>query len=339
MGVSAKRIQSLSRELAFTDRPGAAFTADVVYLSLWPRLLALGLSALLFAIAALRSRAVWGMAVVASLLLLVLTAEQTLRIVITGRPPVVTLGGALLFLSWAATLWVTVRALKAVGSSAGTPRSAAGAVLPIVVAGLLVENSADPFAVVQAVLDTNVWLTVHIGTITIGYLAVIAAGCLSEWYLIREIRQPELQESNLRWYRRARVAALVALTGTSLGTLLGGFWADQSWGRFWGWDPKESGALLIILWLSLVLHFKQDSRWSRSLVAAGLVFGVGVLLVAWVGVNALGIGLHSYGLVTGSLIIVLAGVAVVASAAGVSLVLAVRRSKHRPHAHNQERKA
>src|SRR5208282_4065317 len=58
-----------------------------------------------------------------------------------------------------------------------------------------------------------------------------------------------------------------------VGTILGGIWADQSWGRFWGWDPKENGAVLIVLWNAMILHV----RWS------------------WFGTNMLGIGLHSYG--------------------------------------------
>ena len=80
-----------------------------------------------------------------------------------------------------------------------------------------------------------------------------------------------------------------------VGTVLGGIWADQSWGRFWGWDPKENGALLIVLWCALILH----ARWSGLIRQRGLmamaVFGNAVTAFSWFGVNMLGVGLHTYG--------------------------------------------
>jgi cytochrome c-type biogenesis protein CcsB len=80
-----------------------------------------------------------------------------------------------------------------------------------------------------------------------------------------------------------------------VGTVLGGIWADQSWGRFWGWDPKENGALLIVLWNATILH----ARWGGLVRERGLmnlaVVGNIVTSWSWFGVNMLGIGLHSYG--------------------------------------------
>jgi cytochrome c-type biogenesis protein CcsB len=80
-----------------------------------------------------------------------------------------------------------------------------------------------------------------------------------------------------------------------VGTVLGGIWADQSWGRFWGWDPKENGALLIVIWNAIILHV----RWGDLMRDRGImnlaVFGNIVTSFSWFGVNMLGIGLHSYG--------------------------------------------
>ncbi len=80
-----------------------------------------------------------------------------------------------------------------------------------------------------------------------------------------------------------------------VGTVLGGIWADQSWGRFWGWDPKENGAVLIVLWCAIILH----ARWGGFIRQRGLMimalFGNIVTSFSWFGVNMLGVGLHSYG--------------------------------------------
>ena len=80
-----------------------------------------------------------------------------------------------------------------------------------------------------------------------------------------------------------------------VGTVLGGIWADQSWGRFWGWDPKENGALLIVIMNALILH----ARWGGLVKARGVavlaVLGNLVVGWSWFGTNQLGIGLHSYG--------------------------------------------
>ena len=80
-----------------------------------------------------------------------------------------------------------------------------------------------------------------------------------------------------------------------IGTVLGGIWADQSWGRFWGWDPKENGALMIVLWSALLLHARWGSLVSRRGFMVLAVFGNVITALSWFGVNMLGIGLHSYG--------------------------------------------
>jgi ABC-type transport system involved in cytochrome c biogenesis permease subunit len=85
------------------------------------------------------------------------------------------------------------------------------------------------------------------------------------------------------------------LTFAFLGTMLGGVWADQSWGRFWGWDPKENGALLIVLWTAVIYHARVGGLIREIGLAAGTVIGCIMVMVAWLGVNLLGVGLHSYG--------------------------------------------
>ena len=94
--------------------------------------------------------------------------------------------------------------------------------------------------------------------------------------------------------RLVYVFLMISLFFNLLGTVLGGVWADQSWGRFWGWDPKENGAILIVLWTAIILHMK----WGKLLSSRGLMvltFSNIVTAWSWKGTNMLGIGLHSYG--------------------------------------------
>ena len=88
---------------------------------------------------------------------------------------------------------------------------------------------------------------------------------------------------------------LFALFFTLFGTILGGIWADQSWGRFWGWDPKENGALLIVLWQLLMIHSRLAGIVKPPLFALGMALNNIIVALAWFGVNLLQVGLHSYG--------------------------------------------
>src|SRR5690606_7963916 len=87
-----------------------------------------------------------------------------------------------------------------------------------------------------------------------------------------------------------------------IGTVLGGIWADQSWGRFWGWDPKENGALLIVLWCAILLHAKHWGVIRETGMAACAIIGAIIVSLAWQGVNLLNVGLHSYGFTSGAAI-------------------------------------
>jgi hypothetical protein len=93
-----------------------------------------------------------------------------------------------------------------------------------------------------------------------------------------------------------------AILFSFIGTILGGLWADDSWGRFWGWDPKENGALIIVLWNALILHARWDGMIRERGMAVLSVMGNVVTAWSWFGVNELGVGLHSYGFTEGRLL-------------------------------------
>jgi ABC-type transport system involved in cytochrome c biogenesis permease subunit len=180
--------------------------------------------------------------------------------------------------------------------------SAVAGIGTLIIAHFLAADG-DTIKVLQAVLDTQFWLTVHVVTITLGYSAMFVAGLLG---------LASIAAALLRWFARSALpdferildrmiygAICFAALFSLVGTVLGGLWADDSWGRFWGWDPKENGALIIVLWTAVVLHARAariaGSRGMAILAVAGNI----VTAWSWFGVNELGVGLHSYGFTEG----------------------------------------
>jgi ABC-type transport system involved in cytochrome c biogenesis permease subunit len=154
----------------------------------------------------------------------------------------------------------------------------------------------DTMEMMRAVLDTNFWLATHVVCVTLGYASTFVAGFLAIIYILRGLFTKTLSEETAKSLARMVYGIVCFATLFSFtGTVLGGIWADQSWGRFWGWDPKENGALLIVLWNAMILH----ARWGGIVRDRGLmnlaVVGNIVTSWSWFGVNMLGVGLHSYG--------------------------------------------
>jgi hypothetical protein len=154
----------------------------------------------------------------------------------------------------------------------------------------------DTMEMMRAVLDTNFWLATHVVAVTTGYASTFVAGFLALIYILRGVFTKTLDEATGKSLARMVYGIVCFATLFSfVGTVLGGIWADQSWGRFWGWDPKENGALIIVLWNAMILHM----RWGGMIRERGLIVcAIGGNIVtswSWFGVNMLGIGLHSYG--------------------------------------------
>jgi ABC-type transport system involved in cytochrome c biogenesis permease subunit len=157
-------------------------------------------------------------------------------------------------------------------------------------------GDGDTMEMMRAVLDSNFWLATHVVTITIGYSGTFLAGAIGIAWTLRQHVARDLDPATTRTLGAMTYGVICfALFFSFIGTVLGGIWADQSWGRFWGWDPKENGALLIVLWNAIILH----ARWGRYVAERGImamaIFGNVITALSWFGVNMLGVGLHSYG--------------------------------------------
>ncbi len=229
------------------------------------------------------------------------TAALIARIYISGRPPVTNLYSSAVFIGWGCVLFgLVLEAIFRLGLGNVVAAICGYATLQI---AYFLAAGGDTIAVLQAVLDTQFWLATHVECISLGYTATFVAGAFGALYVLFGLTTPMLRQSMRKDLGRMIYGTICfAIFFSFVGTVLGGLWADDSWGRFWGWDPKENGALIIVLWNALVLH----ARWDKMVGDRGLaVLSIGGNIVtawSWFGVNELGIGLHSYGFTDGVLL-------------------------------------
>jgi ABC-type transport system involved in cytochrome c biogenesis permease subunit len=210
-----------------------------------------------------------------------------MRVYILARPPVSGLYESIIFVSLIVVCLSVILERKYKIEYAAMTGSLLGALLLFI--STKYASDGDTMSILIAVLNSNFWLTVHVLTITSGYALCFISGTVSHIYLIKQNKIDTKNEKHLV------ILSLISLVFVLTGTLLGGVWADQSWGRFWGWDPKENGAMLIALWLIMLLHGRISKIISPTIFAFGLAFINIIVMVAWFGVNLLSVGLHSYG--------------------------------------------
>lgn len=223
-----------------------------------------------------------------------------LRILILDRPPVSNMYESMIFMNWvlivAAVIFALIRR-KVHVLSVGAIVSA----LIIIYADLL-PIDAD-LNVLVPVLRSNYWLTIHVLTIVGSYGVLGLAMGLGHRFLILDVLRKQTPESAAAASRiLGRVIQIGALL-LGIGTVLGGVWANESWGRFWGWDPKETWALIAFLGYLLIIHLRYTGRLGDFAFALSSIVAFQLVLMTWYGVNfILGRGLHSYGFGAGGMI-------------------------------------
>lgn len=150
-------------------------------------------------------------------------------------------------------------------------------------------------------LDTNFWLSTHVTIVTIGYAAGLLAAGIAHVYVLGKLFKIKLEDKAFyRTITRMTYGVICfGLLTSFVGTVLGGIWANYSWGRFWGWDPKENGALMIVLCNLAILHARMGGYIREIGIHLAAIFAGSVVAFSWWGVNLLGVGLHSYGFTSG----------------------------------------
>ncbi len=231
------------------------------------------------------------------------------RMYISGRPPVTNLYSSAIFIGWGTVIFGLIleylfrRQLPGIGNFVASNSGYVTLMVAFLLTTAVPSFKGDTFTVLVAVLDTQFWLATHVTCVTLGYSATFVAGLLGLTYVFIGICTPMLTAPVGKIFGRMIYGVICfALFFSFFGTVLGGLWADDSWGRFWGWDPKENGALIIVLWNALILHARWDGLVKDRGLAVLAIGGNIATAWSWFGVNELGIGLHSYGFTEGVLL-------------------------------------
>lgn len=237
------------------------------------------------------SRSAFGLVLIG---LVIFTGALLTRMYLQGRPPVTNLYSSAIFVGWIAVL-MGLGIEWFMKNGFGTIMASITGFCALLVAHNL-GSGGDTLEMMRAVLDTNFWLATHVTTVTMGYSASFLAGFMGLILILMGVLSRKL-DKELYTKISAMIYGTVAFATlfSFVGTVLGGIWADQSWGRFWGWDPKENGAVMIVLWNAIILHARWGGLAKKRGIALLAIGGNIITAWSWFGVNMLGVGLHSYG--------------------------------------------
>jgi ABC-type transport system involved in cytochrome c biogenesis permease subunit len=224
-----------------------------------------------------------------------------IRSLIMERPPVGNLYDTVIFIGTTGVIFSLIVELMSRKRFALGLAPILGTALIILARRYEVGDAGDHLDPLVAVLDSNFWLATHVITISLGYSAGLLAAMLSCGYVLMRGLNLDGGDKDLRRSLTKAVYGSICLTVflSLVGTVLGGIWANYSWGRFWGWDPKENGALMIVLWTLAILHARMGGiikEWGLHIAS---LFTACIVAFSWWHVNFLGVGLHNYGFTAG----------------------------------------
>ncbi|UOF02320.1 cytochrome c biogenesis protein [Bdellovibrio reynosensis] len=219
-----------------------------------------------------------------------------LRMYIMERAPVSNMYETVVWVSWGTIVFAAILELIykfRLILVAGTLVAAFGLVIADFAPAVL-DPSLQPL---EPVLRSNYWLTIHVMTITISYAAFFLAFGLGDIGLYYYLRGEQKHQEQIKGIVTGIYRAIqIGVAFLAPGIILGGIWADYSWGRFWGWDPKETWALIALLGYLAVLHARYAGMLKHFGMVVTSIVAFSLVIMAWYGVNfVLGAGLHSYG--------------------------------------------
>ena len=222
------------------------------------------------------------------------TLGLVLRMMVLQRAPVSNMYESMIFMNWvlmlAAGIGFLLNRKNYFFLSTGSIVSA----LIMIYANILPISSS--LEVLMPVLRSNYWLIIHVLTIVASYGVFGLAMALGHRHLWLQAHKKLSSEAQTLSANMITHCLQIGLITLGIGTVLGGVWANESWGRFWGWDPKETWALITFLGYLAVVHLRTLKRLNDYALAVCSIIGFLLVLMTWYGVNfLLGRGLHSYG--------------------------------------------
>lgn len=295
-----EKIITLSKDKYISEHDNK-FLYELTYTKLHLFGYALLLVLLALSLAVLSKNLKWSIA--ATLLLVALEmVAMTFRIIISGRAPITNMYETVMFSGFGAlviSLLILIFRKEKVFLLAGLSYNML-CLFMINFANDMLDSSISPLV---PVLRDNFWLSTHVTTIILSY-AALALSWIAANIALYKIRFGAITKKEYRFHQDLVYTCIkVGIVLLSAGIILGGVWADYSWGRFWGWDPKETWSLIVLLFYMVLVHGKYSS-WINThrfviLSAAGFM----TVMMAWFGVNyILASGLHSYGFSEGGAI-------------------------------------
>lgn len=229
-------------------------------------------------------------------------AGMTMRVLISGRAPVTNMYETVMFSGFGALIIagiITIYRKEFTFLIAGLAYNVLSLMMMKFAHGMLDEGISP----LVPVLRDNFWLSTHVTTVILSYAALALSWIISNSLLIKS-RFMKVDQQEYRYQVDLIYTCIkFGVVLLSAGVILGGVWADYSWGRFWGWDPKETWSLIVLLIYMAILHGKSTS-WIPGQRFVPLVAGAFMsVMMAWFGVNyILASGLHSYGFSEGGAI-------------------------------------
>ncbi len=217
------------------------------------------------------------------------TIGLAIRQYLAGRAPMSNLYESTVFIAWGIVLFSVIYELVQRRRIHGTVAAALGTIALVLAEVLPIERELNPLVAVLR----SYWLQYHVATILLGYSALTLCAGLAHFHLALEVFSS--RRTLARYTASLNYTMLkIGVTFLAAGIVLGAIWASQSWGRYWGWDPKETWSLITLLGYLVVLHGRFAGWLGSYGVSVATVICWGLILFTYYGVNFFLVGLHSY---------------------------------------------